>query len=240
VLFNSPISVQKADRIISILDLEPTYKVIDIGCGEGEFLTRIQRASNADCLGIDIDSSCIEIADHNAQKYGSGEKLRFLSTDIQEAQLEKNSYELAVCIGSTHAFSKGEAAYPTALSQMGGLVRPYGLILIGEGFWRQKPEQEYLDFLGEPVGIYNSHEQNIQQAESVGFIPLYSSVSDQDEWDHFEWCFRMKAERRVIADAANDEARKKLEKVREWNRYYRKFGRTTMGFGFYLYAKPFG
>jgi len=77
VLFNCPISVQKADLIISILGLEPTCKVIDIGCGDGEFLTRIQKASGADCLGIDIDSSCIAFAEKKAQQHASGERLRF-------------------------------------------------------------------------------------------------------------------------------------------------------------------
>ncbi len=143
-----------------------------------------------------------------------------------------------MCIGSTHAFGQGEAAYQNALKQMNDIVKPNGLILVGEGYWKKKPDQEYLDFIGEPVGIYNNHEQNIQQAESLDLIPMYAVTSNQDEWDHFEWCFRKKAERQVIAEPDNESAQKNLKKVREWNQYYRKYGRTTMGFGFYLYLKP--
>jgi len=166
-----------------------------------------------------------------------GRGFAFNITDVRETQLEKNSFELAVCMGSTHAFGQGERAYPNALKKMGDLVKPSGLILIGEGYWKQPPDKEYLNFIGDPVGIYNSHEQNIQHAESLGFTPLYAAVSNQDEWDHFEWCFRMKAERQAIAEPDNEIANEKLQRVREWNQYYRKIGRATMGFGFYLYKK---
>ena len=238
MLFNSPFSVQKADQIISTLNLNPNCNVIDIGCGEGEFLTRLYQTSNANCLGIDIDSTCIELAKKKAQQHAVDEKLRFLFTNIQEYQPGEHQFDLAVCIGSTHAFDQGKAAYPNALKQMSDWVKSNGLILIGEGYWKQNPAQEYLDFLGDPTGIYNSHEENIQQAESLGFIPLYAVTSNQDEWDHFEWCFLMEAERQAIAEPDNAHVQNKLVNVRKWNQYYRKFGRNTMGFGFYLYLKP--
>jgi cyclopropane fatty-acyl-phospholipid synthase-like methyltransferase len=238
MLFNSPVSEEKANLLINILNVKSTGKVIDIGCGDGEFLVRIQKSSGAECLGLDIDSSCINIAEQKVLQYNLGEKLCFQLADIQDVKIEKNSYQLAICIGSTHAFGQGEIAYTNSLKQMRELVKPNGLILIGEGYWKQKPDQEYLDFIGEPVGVYNSHEQNIQLAESLGLIPLYVTNSNQDEWDHFEWCFKIKAERRVIAEPDNEEAKKKLQAVRQWNNYYRKFGRTTMGFGFYLFMKP--
>ena len=90
------------------------------------------------------------------------------------------------------------------------------------------------------MGENKSHEQNILYAESLGFIPLYAAISNQDEWDHFEWCYRMKAERQVIAEPDNKVAKEKLRRVCKWNQYYRIFGRTTMGFGFYLYMKGWG
>jgi ubiquinone/menaquinone biosynthesis C-methylase UbiE len=236
--FNSPVSVQKIDQIISILNLHGASRVIDVGCGEGELLARIHQAWNADCLGVDIDKLSIELAQNKLKKEIQGEKLRYTLADIKKYQVPKNSFDLAICIGSTHAFDEGKLAYPGALQKMSDLVKPKGLILIGDGYWKQKPEQEYLEFLGDPAGIYNSHEQNIQQAESFGLIPMYTATSNQDEWDHFEWCHLMKAEQKAMLEPENDVARNKVDNIREWNKYYRKFGRSTMGFGFYLYRTP--
>jgi ubiquinone/menaquinone biosynthesis C-methylase UbiE len=237
MLFNSPISEEKANLIIAILKLKSTCHVIDIGCGDGEFLTRIQKKYGAECLGLDIDPACIKLAEQKIQQHDLAENLRFQEADVQDAQLIKNSYQLAVCIGSTHAFGQGEIAYSNALKQMSEIVKTNGMILVGEGYWKKKPEQEYLDFMGDPVGVYNSHEKNIQIAESLGLIPLYATISNQDEWDHFEWCFKMKAEHSLIAEPDNEKAKEKLQAVRQWNKYYRKFGTTTMGFGLYLFMK---
>lgn len=236
--FNCPLSTQKADRLISVIDLKANCKAVDIGCGEGAFLTRMQRVSSADCLGIDISSSCIAIANESTRQQRAGNRLQFLLANIEEVELERSYFDLAVCMGSTHAFGIAETAYPNALSRMKDLVKPNGLILIGEGYWKRIPEQAYLEFIGEPVGIYNTHEENIQVAESHGLVPLYALVSNQDEWDDFEWKHLTKAERLAISEPDIEEHKTMLERTRTWNKYYRKFGRSTMGFGFYLYRKP--
>ncbi len=237
MIFNCPISIEKANLIISVLKLKPTDRVIDLGCGNGEFLSLIQKKYDSDCLGLDVDASCITLAKQKAQQHALTEKIHFELADVQEVPLEKNSYQLATCIGSTHAFGHGESAYLNSIKKMIDLVRPHGLILVGEGYWKQKPVQTYLDFIGDPVGIYNTHDKNIQQAESLGLIPLYAAISNLDEWDHFEWSFRMNAERQALAEPKDEKVKKKLERVRKWNQYYRKFGRETMGFGYYLFMK---
>ena len=229
MLFNSPLSGERADRIITMLALDEHSKVLDIGCGEGEFLTRIYQFSHGHCFGIDINDRSLDRARDKAVRLKAGGKLKYTETDIVKAGLNKNSFDLAVCIGSTHAFGMGDAAYPHALKEMKDLVKPGGLILIGEGFWKREPDQEYLTFIGEPVGVYNTHEENISQAESFHLISLYAVESNIDEWDHFEWSSRMEAEL-----GSNKE---KLDHVRKWNLFYRQYGRTTMGFGFYLFRK---
>ncbi len=237
MLFNNPISIQKVDLIINALDLTSSNKVIDIGCGEGEFLKRLYQVSKSECLGIDLDLACIEKAKSKLTKEES-HNIQFLEADIQKHKIKAGEFDLAVCIGSTHAFGMGDMAYSNSLKAMSNMVKPNGLILVGEGYWKRTPDKEYLDFIGDPVGIYNNHEENIKQAEALGLIPLYVTCSNQDEWDHFEWCFKMKAERNALAQPKNEAAQQKLKAVREWNTYYQKYGRTTMGFGFYLYLKP--
>ena len=108
--------------------LHSSSKALEIKCGEGQFLSRIHQRSNADCLGIDINQSCIETAKQNAL----GEILRFLLNDVKDAPLEKRNFDLAVCIDSTHAFSQGEWSYTNALKQMSERAKPNSLILLGE------------------------------------------------------------------------------------------------------------
>jgi SAM-dependent methyltransferase len=239
MLFNSPLSPEKADRLIQLLDLSPDGRILDAGCGDGEFLIRVIEATGAHGLGIDID----EVAIADARKKAAGRipntAYEFRTADLQQEPLPEGSFDLAICLGSTHAFGSGEAAYPNAIRELGRLVRPGGLLLIGEGYWKRPPAQPYLQLIGEPVGIYHEHAGNISLAEQQGLIPLYAAVSSEDEWDHFEWSHRLRIEREARQHPDDPQTAKKLKQSREWRDGYLRWGRSTMGFGFYLFlASP--
>lgn len=237
MLFNSPLSSEKADRIISVLGLFEHDRVLDVGCGRGEFLIRLIEATGATGLGIDIDADSISDARKNASGRISNERCELIAADIKETSLDENSFDLAMCVGSTHAFGPGEAAYPNAIQALIRMVKPGGQILIGEGYWKQPPNPDYLKLLGEPVGIYHDHPGNISLAEQHGLIPVYAAVSSDDEWDHFEWSHRMKVENLALANPDDPKSAERLERSRQWRDGYLRWGRTTMGFGFYVCRK---
>lgn len=230
---NSPISDAKLERLISVVDLTAESRVIDFGCGDGEFLIRLNRRSNATCLGVDIDESLIAAATAKLSD-SSAASVEFRQSDVATMPDER-AYDLSVCMGSSHAFSEGEPAYRTALESMQKSLKPNGLILIGEGYWKRTPDPEYLEFLGDPVGVYHSFEENIAIAACCGLSPVYTTESNLDEWDHFEWSHLLKAERDAISNPGDEAAQQKLGRTREWNAYYRKYGRSTMGYAHYIF-----
>jgi ubiquinone/menaquinone biosynthesis C-methylase UbiE len=240
VNFNSPISSVKADRLIRVLELPSGARVLDAGCGTGEFLIRLIEATGAQGLGIDIDPAAIATARDRAASRIADTSHEFRSSGVDDASLAAGSFDLALCIGSTHAFGTGDAAYPNALEELARLVRPGGQLLIGEGYWKQPPAAEYLALLGEPCGIYHAHAQNITFAEARGLVPLYATVSSEDEWDHFEWSHRMEIEREAARHPDDAAIVTRLERSRAWRDGYMRWGRATMGFGFYLFMKPGG
>ncbi|MFT5194354.1 MAG: SAM-dependent methyltransferase [Cellvibrionaceae bacterium] len=230
MLFNSPLSFQKADQLIDVLDCSAVDRLLDVGCGTGEFLVRLVDASGASGLGVDINPELISQAQQKAaERLAAHASLEFHKADIAEESLAEDSFDVAICIGSTHAFGMGDEAYPKTLDQLARLVKPGGQILIGEGYWKQPPAQGYLDLLGDTPGIYHSHAENVWFAERRGLIPLYTAVSNTDEWDHFEGAHWLKAEREYAADG------ERLQGIRAWRDGYLRWGRETMGFGFYLF-----
>jgi len=236
-LFNNPISIEKATQLISLLDLPPNSRALDIGCGRGEFLIRVLEAYGGHGLGIDIDADSIAAANENAGRRLSAPFYEFREGDAQSEPVTPESFDLAVCLGSTHAYGLGDTAYPNALNSLLRVLRPGGLLLVGEGYWKQPPDPEYLKLIGEPLGIYHDHATNISFAEARGWIPLYAAVSSDDEWDHFEWSHRMRIEQQA-ARHPDASSQSKLENSRKWRDGYLRWGRATMGFGFYLLMKP--
>jgi cyclopropane fatty-acyl-phospholipid synthase-like methyltransferase len=95
-------------------------------------------ATGADGLAIDSDAESILAARTNASARLPDGSYEFRAADAQQS-LNEDAFDLAVCIGSTHAFGTGDAAYPNTIQRLKELVRPGGQLLIGEGFWKQPP-----------------------------------------------------------------------------------------------------
>lgn len=240
MVFNSPISSDKADRLIQLLDISNDDHALDVGCGSGEFLIRLIEATAAHGLGIDINPELISAARQKASSRIPAASYEFRVADIKKEPLQDGSFDVAICLGSTHALGTGEAAYPNTLRRLLQLVRPGGRLLIGEGYWKQAPAAAYLQLIGDPVGIYHDHMTNVLFAEEQGLITLYAAVSNEDEWDEFEWSHRLRIEREATLHPNDPLVREKLQRSREWRDGYLRWGRSTMGFGFYLFLKPVG
>tara|TARA_R110002096_G_scaffold159011_5_gene324625 strand:+ start:3010 stop:3729 length:720 start_codon:yes stop_codon:yes gene_type:complete len=239
MVFNNPISSEKADRLIRLFTANASSRVLDAGCGQGEFLVRTIEATGASGLGVDVDDDSLTYARETAGKrLGSSNRCEFLNADLTKTQLDAESFDLAICLGATHAFAPGEEAFPETIRALTALVAPGGQLLIGEGYWKQPPAAEYLELLGEPVGIYRTHAENVAYGEKSGLKPLHASVSSDDEWDDFEWEHRRAVEAEITLHPKDSKTGRELERIRRWSEGYLRWGRSTMGFGFYLFAKP--
>jgi hypothetical protein len=155
--------------------------------------------------------------------------------DAGALEAESGEFDLGICVGSTHAFGMGDAAFPNTIARMRQFVRAGGYVLIGEAYWKQEPAAEYLKLIGQPVGIYRDHIGNIAFARERGLEPVYDVVSDLDEWDDFEQ--RHFANVQSDAEAKPDDPKlaAKLAASGRWREGYLRWGRSTMGFGLYLF-----
>ncbi|MEM8863783.1 MAG: class I SAM-dependent methyltransferase, partial [Chloroflexota bacterium] len=191
--------------------------------------------TGASAVGIDINPDLITQAQQKADKRLPNASIEFRTADALDG-LPGPPFDVAICIGSTHAFGQGEQAYPNALMALQKAVRPNSKFLIGETYWKQHPDHEYVEFIGDPVGIYNSHAENVSQAETMGLIPLYALTANQDEWDDFEWSHLMRIEQNAFGKRDDPAVMEAIDRGRRWRDGYLRWGRDTMGFGFYLFA----
>ena len=231
--FNAPLSSQRADQLVELLELSPDDAVVEIGCGQGVLLQKVVRRWGCQALGVDIDAAAIAAARQAAAAQGLA--ISFRCADAKLLPLKPVS--LAICIGATQAYGQGERAWHNTLTVFSRLVRPGGQILVADGFWAREPDPEYLDFLGDSPGIEKTHAENIAAAQALGLTPLYATRSSPDEWDHFEWSHTLAAERAALAHPS-EATTEQQHRRRRWQAAYERWGRDTMGFGFYLLGVP--
>jgi SAM-dependent methyltransferase len=231
-LYN-PLGEEKLDRVLGLIPLASDSRVVDFGAGRCEALIRLVERYNCNALAVETDQTFIDLAHGEAAARIPGKALRIVrqeATSFLEANPACN-FDLALCIGATHAFG----TYRDTLEQLRDCVRPGGWLLVAECYWKQPPSPEYLSFLDCEESIYDSHEGNVRIAEQLRLVPLWASVASDDEWDEYEWRYRMNVEVFAQDNPDDPDHDAMLERIHSWNHAYLTWGRATLGFGLYLF-----
>ena len=111
-------------------------------------------------------------------------------------------------------------------------------MLVGEGYWRQKPPPDYLAVLSGERGQYLDHRGNVQAGIDAGLIPMHAVTASPDEWDEYEWKFSRSIEAYAREQPDDPDVPAMLERMPRWRDAYLRWGRDTLGFGVYLFARP--
>ena len=109
------------DEILDILNLEPGKRVLDVGCGTGDILSRLQ-AKGADATGLDLSPLMVQIARERgcqAELYGGG-KFPLPDESFDIALI----YQVIINLPELHIAEN-------LLSEAARVIRPGGMILVG-------------------------------------------------------------------------------------------------------------
>jgi len=234
--FCNPLSDSKADRLLELLELRARNRVLDVGCGKGEMLLRLVRQFAVEAVGVDISPPFLTEAATRAAAAGlpPDNPLFHLESARDFAARHTGYFDAALCVGSTHALGN----WPECLASMASQVRSGGRLLLGHGYWKRTPHPDYLEGLGAAADDYTDHAGNVNAGEALGLIPLYSTTSSDDEWDDYEGQYCLAVERYVRDHPDDPDAAAMTQRIRTWRRLYHRWGRETLGFGFYLFQKP--
>lgn len=229
-LFANPIGEAKIDRVLRLLDLRAGDQVLDVGCGNAELLIRLIEQYGVVGIGVDPNAAALAEARQRAAGRINTANLHLHNLPIDAVVLDR-PFDAALCVGSTHAYGD----YERTLHALKDVLRPGGQLLIGEGYWKRTPTPDYLALLGAAPDELTDHATNITRAVAARLTPLYTVVSNDDEWDHYEGLYCRAVEQYVAAHPEDPESGEFRDYIRQWYAGYVRWGRETLGFGLYLY-----
>ncbi|MCX4546209.1 class I SAM-dependent methyltransferase [Streptomyces sp. NBC_01565] len=197
-------------------------RVLDLGCGGGEWLLRALAAHpHLHAEGVDISQDALAQAHRAAVDLGVEDRL-VLHHQKAADFVSPHPFDLVLSVGATHAFG---GLLPTLAAAREHLA-PGGRVLVGEGFWDRTPSREAIDMLGDFTDLATT----VDRVVADGWTPVDGHVSTRRELDDYEWACWGSLASWALDHPADPDSRHALTTATtrrsEWLRVYR----DTWGF----------
>lgn len=203
---HNPFTPEKYATLGRVLRMKPGTCILDLGSGSGEMLCTWARDYAITGTGIDMSPLFTVQAKRRAEELGVSKRVHFLHNDAA-GYVADEKCDIAACVGATW-IAGGVAGTIDLLAKS---LRPGGMILIGEPYWRQVPATEDIaracglssiaDFLTLPKLIASFGEQGFDVVEMV--------LADKEGWDRYE-AAKWMTMRRWLEENPDDEFAKEV------------------------------
>lgn len=156
-------------------------RVLDLGCGGGEWLLRaLTLHPQLRAEGVDISGSSLAHARQTARRLGVEDRLVLHHQDAAYFAAS-HAFDLVLCVGATHAFG---GLLPTLAAARKHLA-PGGRVLVGDGFWDRAPSPEAVELFGELTDLPTT----LDRVVAHGWTPVQGHISTRRELDAYEWAW---------------------------------------------------
>ncbi|AYY82810.1 MULTISPECIES: SAM-dependent methyltransferase [Proteus] len=180
---HNPFTPEKYDTLGRVLRMKPDSHILDLGSGSGEMLCTWARDYGITGTGIDMSPLFTTQAKLRAKELGVNKQVHFIHNDAAGYVMSEKC-DVAACIGATW-IAGGFAGTIELLAQS---LKPGGLLLIGEPYWRQLPVS---DEIAQSCGVSSLADfltlpRLISAFDELGYDIVEMVLADQEGWDRYE------------------------------------------------------
>ncbi len=227
-LIHNPFTSEKLATLGAALRMEKGTRILDLASGSGEMLCTWARDYGIIGTGIDLSQLYTKQAKLSAEKLGVDDKVRFIHGDAT-GYVSKEKVDVAACVGATW-IAGGAMGTVRLLAQS---LRPGGIILIGEPYWRQLPQTEDIarGCLANSISDFLILPKLIASFGHIGYDVVEMVLADQDSWDRYEAASWFTMRRWLEANPGDEFAKEVREKLTSAPESYVTYTREYVGWG---------
>ncbi len=225
---HNPITPEKLATLGAALRLEAGARVLDLGSGSGEMLCTWARDHGITGIGIDMSQLYTEQAKLRAEELGIADQVKFIHGDAS-GFVSDEKVSVAACVGATW-IAGGVAGTIELLARS---LRPGGIILIGEPYWRQLPPTEDVarGCLAHSISDFLMLPELLASFGQPGYDVVEMVLANQDDWDRYEAAKWLTMRRWLEANLDDEFANDVRAKLTSEPERYVTYTREYLGWG---------
>ena len=214
--FMGPYDETSFERLLAGAELPAGAQVLDLGCGNGALLRWLASRGPIDGAGVDLHPGTSPI-----------QGVRLVGGDARSFPAEPESFDLVCSVAAV-----------SDIGQLAALARPGGLVLLGDGYWRQTPSDVYLAALGATIDDLQDWQATLAIGAPHGLTLVRALPSTVEQWDRYEATWAANGERYAAQHPGEPGLAEFLDWIRNGRRRYTELGgRNTLGFALLLFRK---
>ncbi|MGC4893704.1 SAM-dependent methyltransferase [Micromonospora sp. DT31] len=224
----NPFDQLKLATLGRAIRLRPGDELLDLCSGKGELLCTWARDHGITGTGVDISSTFTAAARERADELGVADRVRFVHGDAATYPPER-PVDVAACVGATWI----GGGVPGTLDLLGRALRPGGMALVGEPYWRRDPPDE--------ATVIGSHARSrdefrdlpglVESFGECGWDLVEMVLADRDSWDRYAAAHWLNLRRWLDANPDDELAPELRRELTEDPLRYVRYQREHLGWG---------